>query len=230
MSEGAPYRYTRSDVAWLVEGENHRYAVLVPRKRQVWIGKDGSGRLREERGAPIFLGARDARDWGPTSPLEGIVDDAYAAGELARVSTAELPRERDALRAVLRASAADGEPMSVAVLTAGLSYLRETVPPPDIAELLYALITTESGVRSDGPVTDHAGRKGEGYSVDLTASRNAKGGAQRLSVIFDPTTHGLLEDARILIEPDPTIDASPPVTIGWSTYLDARMVASTRED
>lgn len=221
------YRYTRSEAAWLVSDDRHRYAVLVPRSREIWIGQDGSGRLVEDRSDPLFYGVNDRREWNATSPLEAHIDTRFARGEMAVLSADGLPTDKTALRAKLLESADQSEPESVAVLVAALGYLRETVPSTEAIGLLYDTVAHDPGITRSGLATDHAARQGEVFSVDIPGSVVNAVPAERLTAIFDSGSHRLLEEQRAFLEGDAAIDTKPPVTVGWATFYDARIVADT---
>lgn len=221
------YRFTRSEAAWLVGEESHPFAVLIPRSRSIWIGDDGTGRLIEERHDPLFFGPNDRADWVGGSPIAKHVDQTFGPGELAVVTVAGLPTDKVALRAQLMAESDSEESAAIGILVGALGYLRETVPSPDMAELLYRLIAEEPGISKVDSSSDHSGRTGEAYYVDIFTKSRTGELNQRITVIFDTDSHQLLEEQQTQLNANPGIDAQPPVVIGWATYLEAAVVAGT---
>ncbi len=221
------YRYTHSEAAWMVGDDAHRYAVIVPRTRRIWIGDDGSGRLLEERRSPLFLGSNDRAEWGNAMPIPARVDQTYGRDEMAVVDLAKLPDTPEDVRRLFISEAGDNEADAIAVLTGALRYLRETVPAPATAELLYRTIADEPGVGRIDAVTDHAGRSGEGFFVDIHSRSDAGELSQRIVVILNADSHTLLEEQNIQLNSNPGVDAQPPVMIGWATYLTAAIVPTT---
>lgn len=62
------YRHTKSEGAWLSgagDWPDHPNGIwaLVPVSRETWIKPDGSGRLIESRGEPIWFGPADQAAW-----------------------------------------------------------------------------------------------------------------------------------------------------------------------
>ena len=228
IQEPSAYRYTHSEAAWMVGDDSHRYAVIIPRTRHVWIGDDGSGRLLEERRSPLFLGPNDRAEWGDSAmPIPAHVDQTFGRDEMAVVDLAELPDTPEDVRRKLVAQGDEDEPDAVAVLTGALVYLRETVPAPATAELLYRVIASQHGIGKIDALTDHAGRAGEGFFVEIHAKSDAGELNTRLVVIFDADTHALLEEQSIQLNSNPGVDAQPPVMIGWATYLTSATVPNT---
>lgn len=205
------YRYTRSQGAVLLGG-NGRYQVLIPFQRQIWIGSDGSGRLFEVRSDPVFFGTRDAREWQGQVGSERI-DEVYGSQTLTYLDLDEVPRESTALRAFLVARADRGASLAGEIFAQVRGYLLETAPPSDVALALKAILVDEPGIEADP--------RGEG-SIAVSVTMGSPG-ELRLTLILgvDGT---LLREERTLLASVPSIDASPPVSLGYTDFLEAGVV------
>lgn len=224
------YLYTRSEATWLVTDEAHRYGVLVPRIREIWIGSDGSGRLREERGQPIFLGEASRAEWNGANPLSGTADEAFKPGDLSMVDTKALSTDAERLRDQLLEGKGDKEQDAEVILTNALAYLRETGAPISLSRAIISVVRATPGVDSEAGVMDARGRSGDAFSVEVVG-RDARGRALRskLLMIVDSTNGTLLEEQRILVDPNLVIDAEPGAVFGRVTYLAAATTTGTNE-
>lgn len=223
----AGYRYTRSEGAHLVTvaGPNApSFSVLVPRTRELWIAPDGSGRLRETAGQPIFLGERDRARWEAAGRPQVVFtyNRDFGPGELRYEDLSDLPTDPAALAAVIRqrATLPSGPPVDVEMFVIVGDLLRETAAPPALRAALYRVAARIPGVELVGSVTDRAGRRG----VAVAKTTSHFGGKQRMVLIFDPATSALLAEERVLLEQVDWLDARPPVAIGYTTYLESRIV------
>jgi hypothetical protein len=156
------------------------------------------------------------------------VDEQYGRGELTVVSAAGLPSDKIGLRAQLLREADVQESTGIGVLVGALGYLRETVPSHSTADLLYAVVAEEPGVMKGGQVKDRLGREGEAFSVDIVTKTDRQELTERITAIFDPDSHQLLEESRTELTPNPSVDASPPAVIGWATFIEAELVSDTQ--
>jgi len=207
------------------------YSLLVPRTREIWVGPDGSGRIRETAGTPLFLGERDRAAWEaagspPVAQFARTTNRDFGPGGLAARQTdlAQLPTDGSALAAVLRARATkpSGPPVDVELFVLVGDLLRETVAPPALRAALYEVAEGITGVERVRDVTDRAGRRGVG--VAMTTSH--LGGTQRLLYVFNPSTHTLLGEERTLLERVSWVDAAPPTVIGYTIYVASAIVAT----
>lgn len=217
------YRFTRSSVAWTVDGPG-QYSVLVPRSRKIWIASDGSGRLREEWLDPIFFGEGDRREWTDDSAADPVIDDRYAAGELAYVDHSQVPTEVAALRRYLQARSDATTAGAPLLLSDAMVLLRETLPSPELGTAVLEVLGSSDGIQRQEPVADREGREAIMLFADQPADPERNQAGLQIVAYLDPATGKLLGEERILLDPMETIDAEPPVTIGWATYLESRLV------
>lgn len=137
------FNYTKTEGALLLGGAG-QYEVLVPQTREIWIGHDGSGRLRTTLESPIFFGERDRVEWqDQTEWLQERTDDETALAGFSYVDVSGLPHDPDALRkhilSGLDPSDAGAGPASWEVFIAAHGILWETVPPPELSMAILAI-------------------------------------------------------------------------------------------
>jgi hypothetical protein len=238
---GVGYRHTKSEGAYLHgvgggPGRPNGVWALVPVSREIWAKSDGSGRLLERRGEPIWFGPADKAAWvaegspnlgaepfsdtrfGPTPPgAEPGTPQAWPGG-LYYEDVDALPTDVAALREVIRARAAatGGGATDLEMFTIVGDLLRETVAAPKVRAALYRVAASLGGVELIGSVTDRAGRTGT--AVSLTGDRSGAGRERRV-LIFDPETSVLLAEEDVLLDKVDWLDAEPPLVIGYNTYL-----------
>jgi len=113
LASGA-YTYTRSESfdlsTTIIDGRG--FSALIPRRREAWIGADGSGRLRVTAGEPIFLGGGDRGAWEAAgSPALGAAtsDRHFERGELHVPDLTSFPTNPDELYEVVRERAGAGD-------------------------------------------------------------------------------------------------------------------------
>ena len=248
---GVGYRHTKSEGAYLsgVGGDaDHPDGIwaLVPVEREIWIGPDGSGRLIESRGEPIWFGPADEAAWvaagapdllggqdsdtrfGPTPPNFEPGTPQPWPGSLHYEDLDALPTDVGALRAVIDArAAAGGGATDYQRFSIVGDLLRETVGTPQLRAALYRVAAGLGGVELIGSVTDRAGRTG--IAVAMTSHESSRG-LERRTLIFDPDTLMLLAEEDVLLEPVDWLDAEPPLVIGYNTYLVSDIVAAIPSD
>lgn len=197
-ASGDGYRYTKSTGAHLSgigggpERPNGVWA-LVPVSREIWIMPDGSGRLLERRGEPIWFGPADKAAWvaegspnlgaepfsdtwfGPTPPGVDPGTPQPGPGSLYYQNVDALPTDVAALREVIRARAAayGGGATDLEMFTIVGDLLRETVAAPKVRAALYRVAASLGGVELIGSVTGRVGRTGT--AVSLTGIGRAPG-------------------------------------------------------
>ena len=233
------YRHTKSEGAWLVgEGgwPDHPNGIwaLVPVTRELWVKPDGSGRLIETRGEPIWFGPADKAAWvasGSPLPSAEHTDVRFAPtppgadpsrpqvwpGSLYYEDVDALPTDPAALRQLIdeRAAAGGGLTDYERFSIVG-DLLRETVAAPHVRAALYRVAAGFGGVQVIGSMTDRAGRTGT--AVAMTNAQSSRG-LERRVLIFDPSTSKLLEEQDVLLHKVDWLDADPPMVIGYATYL-----------
>jgi hypothetical protein len=239
------YRHTKSEGAYLsgVGGwPDHPNGIwaLVPVTREIWVGPDGSGRLVETRGEPIWFGPADRAAWvaagsvdlrgrpvsdtrfGPTPPGTEPGTPQPWPGSLYYEDLDALPTEVGALRRVIDArAAAGGGATDYERFTIVGDLLRETVGTPQLRAALYRVAAGLAGVELVGTTTDRAGRTGT--AVSMTNDQSSRG-LERRVLIFDPDTSMLLAEEDVLLSKVDWLDAEPPLLIGYNTYLVSDMV------
>lgn len=219
------FNYTKTEGAFLLGGLG-QYEVLVPQTREIWIGHDGSGRLRTTFEAPTFFGEHDRAEWQDQPDfLQERTEDETSLTGFSLVDVSGLPTDPDALlshiRSGLDASDAGAGPASWEVFIAAHGILWETVPPPDLSEAVIAMLRETPGIEVEEGDVDPAGRRATRFSV------TGANGQFRDVVWLDPETGTLLGEQQELLTPTPTIDAQPPVVIKWATYLVSEVVDTT---
>lgn len=227
----ASYRYTKSETSWLVTDDAHRYGVIVPSVREIWIGTDGSGRLKEERGDPKFLGDASRAEWASSNPLPSNTDALFRPGELSMVNTDGLSTDVATLRTQLLQGKGEHEKNAQVILTNALAYLRETVPQPILARAIIEVVRGTPGIEEESGIADANGRRGASFSLvvesgDASTKRAVR---SRLLMIVDATSGTLLEEQRILVDIDPAIDAGPGTVFGRATYVAGGITNATTE-
>jgi hypothetical protein len=211
----------QSETAGLPPGGKGSYSVLLPEHRQIWVGPDGSGRLFETYGEPVFLSARDHAAWlaaGSPSIPHAPSDTTFGPGGLYLMKLSDLPTDPSALAADLSSRKIEGGPPGAAEdFTQIGDLLRETDASPALRSALYQVAAALPGVQSLGSVTDHSGRTGVGVAyVDH--------GVQD-ELVFDPQTSALLGEQNTVVGPG----ANYPVgtVVDWVVYLQSAVVDST---
>lgn len=218
------YRYTKTDEAQLLGGPG-QYSVLVPQTRESWIASDGSGRLRITFGEAMYFGDNDRSEWRGRS-TKRTEDQTFGAGQLAYTDTVNLPRDPAALGTLILADnkpgvqTNGGTGTAFTVWTAARSYLWETVAPQDLAQAILVLLESTNGVKVSKDQQDRLGRPAVACEV------LSPGGAIRNILWLDPVTGALRGDEQILVKATTGIDAPPPVTIEYSSVIEARLVSS----
>jgi hypothetical protein len=229
------YVYTRSSDEWMSftgggtnvdTGESSpMFGVMVPVERQVWLGPDGRGWLRQTSGEPVFLSERDRELWVAAGRPD--LGDRNEDVELRNDDGPELPMatlsltdDPDELRRDLEASLDEDEKGRAAgprMFTAVGDYLRETATTPAQRAALYEVAAGIDGVELLGDVTDHAGRAGTAVAVDDPDQ------GVRHTLVFDPDTGAFLEETEVTLAAN-GYGYAEGVTVGRSTYLETRIV------
>lgn len=201
------YVYVRSQGAhgWHLVG---RFEAFVGSAREIWIGSDGSGAIREASGPVSFFTDDGQARWeaaGSPELARGPVVEFYGPGELSD-RTRRLPSDPDALAAALAA----GPPFT---LKAAYHLLGETFVSAEFTRVVFDVAMAVEAVETLDVVTDQLGRRGHG----LAAVEHG----ERLELIFDEPTTTLLGHQRFLA--DPSHGYAPVGTlVSWQAYLDRR--------
>jgi hypothetical protein len=222
------YRYTKTDTLYmftLVPRTGEVIVGLVPKTTALWVGADGSGRIRETAGDLIFLSERSRSAW----QAAGLPDLARASNEdfgppgPSLEDLSRLPTDPSTLAKVIRERAQRADPpVNDEMFVVIGDLLRQQSASPQLRAALYKIAAGIPGVELVGDVRDRAGR--EGVAVAMTSTYT--GLKQRNVLIFDPRTSALLAEERVLLEAVAWSDAKPPVVIGYATYLESAIVES----
>jgi hypothetical protein len=185
--------------------------VLSPEHRQIWIGPDGSGMIRESFGRGTFTSAADRRVCaahgllGTTAPHPA-TNQWFGRRGLSDGPTNEqkLPTDATRLRWLIMSGRVDGGPHTDAEAFVRIGdLLRETDASPKLRAALYRVAGTIPGVRALGPTRDHRGRLGIGLAYGNE------------TLIFNPRTAALMGETYR--------DAQGRV-VEWAVYLVSRVV------
>lgn len=129
--------------------------------REIWIAKDGSGRIVEKAGEAAFASETERQEWEaagrPNLGTDYTSDRNYPAGDtgLSYRDFTGVPTAPDKLYADIQAEAADtGVPVDVEMFVIVGDMLRETFAPPVYRSALYRVAAKIPGVELLGDVTD----------------------------------------------------------------------------
>ncbi len=235
-TRGGHYVYSKVRVLDLgTNTDDPPFSILFPSLRESWVGADGSGRIRETSGAPIFLSGKDRARWtsdgGRTEPRP-VSDQRFGPRDHFR-DDANLPSDPDALEAALRAEAAtenpppeDGYTVAGEMLQKIGDLLYSPATSLELRAALYRVMARLEGVELVGPVTDPAGRRGIALSGPAFYDDGEK--ARRL-LIIDPETSQVLAEQTVLRQRVEWIDADPPLVIAELVFLASGWVDSIDE-
>ncbi|MBA3780019.1 MAG: hypothetical protein H0X16_12120, partial [Chloroflexi bacterium] len=213
------YRYTKSEGAQTISWDNPPFTILAPRTREIWIAADGSGRIREQPGEPIFLSEADRQAWREAGEpqLSEPVDQDFEPGGYPITD----PPSADPifLRGVVLARAIQADaPLNAEMFVIVGDMLRETAADPELRAGLYRVAATIDGIELLGETRDRAGRPG--VAVGMTADYS--GLKERNELIFDPGSSALLGEVRVVVEQWGNIPAG--TVVGYNTYLESKVV------
>jgi len=157
---------------------------LATQHRQIWIGADGSGLLRESSGPVTFTSAADRTACRnlPSSALQASppANTWFAPQCLSLGPTNNWGNLSTDPRVLLRQMRKlDGGPRTPAEDFVHIGdFLRETPAPPAVRAAIYRAAELIPGIRLLGRVTDHIGRPGLGVAYISGGSTS--------ELIFDP--------------------------------------------
>lgn len=217
--EPGQYVYTKTKAMWrsiTCDGPEVCTTEFEDVVREIWIARDGSGRINETRGG---------EHW----------DQTFDPGGLYFEDLSNLPTEVEALRSWIEERAALADPPTdyeMFIVIGDL--LRETYASPELRAALYEVAATLPRVELLGQVADEEGRPGIGVGYTYLGIRQ--------ELIFDPKTSGVLGERQVQVDP-PVNDASPPpgvgvnqdgvddpgTLLGWAVYLESGIVDSVDE-
>lgn len=188
---------------------------LVPDQREIWIGTDGSGLIRETFGPGRWVNPatclRIEQKYGPGSDVRfdrsrHTGNDWFAPQCLSlkpsnAVDWSTLSSDPQVLLQQMRQL--DGGPQTPGEDFVHIGdFLRETDAPPDVRATLVRAVALIPGVQLLGTVRDHDGRPGIGFSYPSQGE-----------LIFDPETGELLGE-----------QGAGGVAGSWTVYLRQKVV------
>jgi len=144
------------------------YCVNFREQREIWIGPDGSGRIRGTETDPVFPTAKDRQNWKALGreapPLVGPPsDERFGPGGLSTgpVDLSKLPTDPAKLAEMISSRKIEGGPPGPAedFVQVG-DLLRETSASPELRAALFKVAAGIPGVKLLGTVTDSDGRSG----------------------------------------------------------------------
>lgn len=221
------FAYTRSEAMWMstsasADGSATATTLSEPFTREIWIGVDGSGRIRETTGdpsQPLATVPSPDHNW----------DASFEAGELTLplnmwdFTPERLERLADdpaALAEAIRTRAdTHAQPVAYESFVIVGDLLREAVAPAAVRAALFEVAAGIPGVELVGVVEDLAGRTGTAVAYTHDGVRS--------ELIFDPETSMLLAERDTVVAPVDHIPFPAGTVIGYATYLDAGIVPST---
>jgi hypothetical protein len=195
--------------------------------REIWIGPDGSGRIREADGPPSFVTSADRDAWiaagKPDLTGDRNSDQTWRAGGLDYLDLSKLPTNPAQLKQLIEARTIEGGPPGDAeTFTIIGDLLRETYAPPGVRSALYTIASELPGVQLVGQVRDQLGRKGIAVAYVSHAISH--------ELIFDPQTSALLAERQQVVGTDPS-QVQPWVPVGTvlesTAYVSSGIVDST---
>jgi hypothetical protein len=181
--------------------------------RQVWIGADGSGLLRETAGPATFTSPGDRAlclSRAPKAEFSAGTSNLWFANGCFRLGpTNDMQALSTDPRALLRQMRKlDGGPRTAAEDFVHVGdFLRETDARPALRAALYRAAALIPGVRLLGTVRDHSGRRGLGVALTHLGVTN--------ELIFNPRTAALLGEQS---------SGRAPGSSSWTVYLGSRLV------
>jgi hypothetical protein len=243
------YRYTKTETMSLnlhfdaTPGDP--LAALVSKTSSEWIAADGSRRLRQTTGVPIYLNERSRSDWDPAALRAVLVplNLDFGPRQLSFDDLSGLPTDPAVLAGVIRERAERGfyrgsfqvftqnwvppygsiavdMPLSHAMFFTIENMLSQQSAPPAVRAALYKVAAGIPGLELLGPVHDRAGRPG--VAVAMTSAYT--GLRQRHVLILDERTSALLAQETVLLDAAKWMDAKPPLVVGYATFLEAAIV------
>jgi hypothetical protein len=225
------FLYTLSEDAYqstTVMGEGRAFTVLVPHRRESWIGRDNRGWLISHAGTPRFVTPAQRRNWIALGrPDLGERDMNLALensdGSTPPMGSLALPADPAALESRLRRQAeGSSHGTEVEMFTLIADGLREGFTTPAQRAALYEVAARLPGVRLVGAMRDGAGRRGTAVAMDDGQSRETH------LLIFDPATSALLAEEYTALAGHYS-GVAPGTKVGWSTYLRAEVVDRIKE-
>jgi hypothetical protein len=213
------YLYTHSEgrgAAFGGSGTGKECITYSTGQRQLWVGANGSGLLREQSGPDTFTSAKDrsicasmrmTRTRGTETSNLWFAADCFQLGP-ARDMSALSTNPRTLLRQMRRIDGGPRDPAEDFVHVG--DFLRETDASPALRAALYRAAALIPGVKLLGGVRDHMGRSGLGVELEHDHVRN--------ELIFNRRTAALMAEQTA---------GDTPGSNTWTVYLKSTVVNST---
>jgi hypothetical protein len=194
------------------------FFALVPKTRETWVAEDGSGRIRESVGVPVFLSEQDRAAWesaGSPNIFQGINSD-FGPGGLRYEDFSQYPTDPAELYTMITEQAARTQvPVDDEMFVIVGDIARIGGIPADLAMALYQVALRIPDVTNMGETVDRAGRSG----IAIANTHDYTGAKTRSVFIFDQGTGALLGEEKTWLEPPRAFrHIATPVVIGYSTY------------
>jgi hypothetical protein len=216
------YVYTKIEALWGFYTMDWMY--LRPLVREDWIAADGSGRIRENVGEPIFLSEADRAAFEASGSTPFALNEDFGPGGLEpQLANALLPTDVDLLREEVRQRAEASHPWprtDSQMFVVIRDLLRAPLTPPDVRAALFEVAAGLPGIELLGEMDDRVGRPG--VAVAMTAFPFTPWHRQEI-VIFDPATSVLLEERSVGLASYG--DTPAPFLWGYATYLETEIVS-----
>jgi hypothetical protein len=224
------YLYTESVDAYLgttagtrPDGTTWEWSVLLPRTREIWLGRDDAGWLHETAGEPVWLSEHDRQAWiaaGRPDLGSGPSDTRLTPAPGGAMTSLDLPSDPDALYAALKHEAeGNGNGTYQEMFTLVGDALRENYTTPAQRSALYEVAARLPGIELLGRTVDGAGRPAVAVGME------SNDGHDRSVLLFDPATYELLgEEDTVLAGNQAGYPAG--TVVGRATYLEQRVVDS----
>jgi hypothetical protein len=205
---------------------NEGYCVNYRDNREIWIGHNGSGRIKERHFDPSFPTPKDRKVWietGSPSLKMPLADDKYGPHGLTDGprNLLKLPTDPARLGAMLSARKIEGGPPGPAEDFVQVGDLfRETDAPPALRAALFHVAAQIRGVRllTSGIRSDQIGV----VYVDRMPKTHQ---IRKMELIFSKKTTALAAERTILVDPKTGKATSP----AWTLYLARGVVDSTTQ-
>lgn len=203
-------------------GKNSITTVLIPQLYESTLRADGSYQLIERRGNPLSPEGRGLPKHGEWDSLPKHAGESLPADSNDADFVKNLPSDIPGIRAALLKDAgchsSGVDTISTNCLFNRINALYSLyVMPPKLSSHLWAMLSTESGVRLLGSVEDRAGRNGVGISLIPKDEPET-----RYILIISPATGQLLGSENILIKTTAKSDVKAPAISTFTAILDSR--------
>ena len=198
------YAYTRAETYWWSTAdtrEGRAATAIIPRVRELWIGADGSGRVRETVVGDLVWLTEPDPELGDIFMRPDESDWSFGPGEIALIDTtfeltpermAELSADPEALTTMIHEHAEQSDnPRDYESFVIVGDLLRGANLSPAFRAAVYEFAADIPNVELVGDVADSAGRPGIAVAMEH--------GGIRHELILDPQTAQLLEERDILI-------------------------------